>query len=142
MNLKYFILIIVFLCSCVKQNEQTKTSRNATPLDSTNNPSVLKTDEKANNKATERDSIDWEKHQDSLRKKILKGKKSKILKESFLQEMYIRNVATIFNDSVAVNIPFNVHGPDCGAPDCYSTDISFSLKLDDKLIFPENIQFI
>jgi hypothetical protein len=101
-------------------------SRNATPLECTNKPSVLVTDEKVNNKTTRKDSIDWEKRQDSLRKKILKGKKNKILKESFLQEMYIRNVATISNGSAIVNIHFNVHGPDCGAPDCYSTDIIFA----------------
>ncbi len=136
------ILTILVLYSCGKQIEQTKISRNATSLDSANNSAVLVKVEKVNNKTPQKDSINWEKHQDSLRNKILKGKKNKILKESFLQEMYIRNVATIFNDSVAVNISFNVHGPDCGAPDCYSTDISFNLKLGDKLIFPKNIQFM
>lgn len=50
-------------------------------------------------------------------------------------------MATISNDSVTVDIPFNVHGPDCGAPDCYSTDIRFSFKLGDKLIFPKNLPF-
>ncbi len=134
-------LTIFVLCSCRNQNEQIKTSENPTPLNSGNISPVLVTDEKVNNKTSEKEFIDWEKYQDSLRNKILKGKKNKILKESFLQEMYIRNVVTIINDSIFVNIPFNIHGPDCGAPDCYSTDICFSFKLGDKLIFPKNIQF-
>jgi len=134
-------LTILVLCSCGQQSKQTKTSQNTTPLDSGNISPVLATDEKINNKTTEKDFVDWEKYQDSLRNEILNRKKNKILKESFLQEMYIRNVATISNDSVTVNIPFNVHGPDCGAPDCYSTDISFGFKLGYKLIFPKKISF-
>ena len=134
-------LTILILCSCGQKSEQTKTSQNSTPLDSGNIPPVLVSNETVNNKTTEKDFVDWEKYQDSLRNELLNGKKNKILKESFLQEIYIRNVATIFNDSVTVNIPFNVHGPDCGAPDCYSIDISFSFKLGDKLIFPKKISF-
>lgn len=85
---------------------------------------------------------DWEKHQDSLRKEILDGKENQLLKESFLQEMYVRNVAAVANDSIEIHIPFDVHGADCGAPDCYSTDIRFSFKLGNKLVFPKNLQFI
>ena len=100
------------------------------------------TKEKTNKKTTEKNTYDWDKHQDSLRINILNGKTNNILKESFLQEMYIRDVATISKDSVIVNIPFNLHGLDCGAPDCYSTDVSFCFKLGNKLIFPNNIKFI
>lgn len=135
-----FLTILIF-CSCGQQNEQTKTPQNATQLDSSNISPDLVVDEKLNNKTTDKDIVDWEKYQDSLRNEILNRKKNKLLKESFLQEMYIRNVATISNDSVYVNIPFDLHGPDCGAPDCYSTDISFSFKLGDKLIFPKKISF-
>lgn len=135
-----FLTILIF-CSCGQQSEQTKTSQNSTPLDSGNFSPDLVIDEKVNNKTTVKDIVDWEKYQDSLRNEILNRKKNKLLKESFLQEMYIRNVATISNDSVYVNIPFDLHGPDCGAPDCYSTDIRFSFKLGDKLIFPKKISF-
>lgn len=134
-------LTILVLCSCGHQNEQTNTSQNTTALDSDNVSTVNVIDEKSNNKTTKNDLGNWEKYQDSLRSEILNGKENKILKESFLQEMYIRNVATISNDNLTLNIPFNLHGPDCGAPDCYSTDISFSFKLGDELIFPKNIEF-
>jgi hypothetical protein len=87
------------------------------------------------------ESADWQKKQDSLRNVILEGKPNEILKNSFLQEMYIRNVASVIKDCVFVNIPFDVHGPDCGAPDCYTTEISFSIKINDSLLFPENLKF-
>lgn len=84
---------------------------------------------------------EWKKHEDSLRNEILESKKNKILKESFLQEMYIRKVVSDLKDSLSVTIPFNLHGPDCIAPDCYSTDLSFSFKLGDSLVFPEKLPF-
>lgn len=34
-----------------------------------------------------------------------------------------------------------MHGADCIAEDCYSTDVSFSFKLGDTLFFPEKVQF-
>lgn len=55
--------------------------------------------------------------------------------------MYIRNVARPFKDSVFISIPFNLHGNDCIAQDCYSTDVSFSFKLGDTLKFPEKLYF-
>ncbi len=84
---------------------------------------------------------DWEQYQDSLRSEILKHKENKILKKSFLQEIYIRNLTEVHNDSLFVTIPFNVHSNDCGAPDCYTTEVSFSFKLTNILTFPKTIQF-
>jgi len=134
-------LTILVLCSCGQENEQAKTSQNTISKDSSIMSLNSVTDDKVKNKTTEPEIVDWEKHQDSLRNEILNGKKNKFLRESFLQEMYIRNVVTISKDSLVVNIPFNLHGPDCGAPDCYSTDISFTFKLADIFIFPKNLQF-
>ncbi len=127
-------LIIFILCSCVQQNEQDKTPSNDISIDSSQD-SV----ESANE--TKHVILDWDKYQDSLRSEILKGKENKVLKESFLQEMYLRNVVRVSDGRLFVKIPFDLHGPDCGAPDCYSTDVSFSFKFDDTLIFPKNIQF-
>jgi hypothetical protein len=93
------------------------------------------------NNTTDNTEDDWQKHQDSLRSEILKRKENKIVKESFLQEMYIRDIVRVSNDSVLVDIPFNLHGFDCGAPDCYSTDVSFGFKLGDSLKFPETLPF-
>ena len=71
----------------------------------------------------------------------MKNKENEVLKKGFLQEIYIRNAVSISNDSLLFNIPFNLHGSDCGAPDCYSTDVSFTFKFSDTLIFPETLPF-
>ena len=137
-----FFAILIF-CSCGEQTQQ------ETPIQDKHVhsiDSIEKVDSFQKNKTTVKNEgkltmLEWENYQDSLRTEILKSKSNKVLKESFFQEMYIRNVVRILNDSLFVTIPFNLHGPDCGAPDCYSTDVSFSIKLDDTLIFPETLQF-
>ncbi|MEX1000935.1 MAG: hypothetical protein WDZ35_02360 [Crocinitomicaceae bacterium] len=133
----FALLTILTLCSCGQQNEQTKTTPVIVSDDSSNKSDNSVTSEKTESKPVS----DWQQYQDSLRNEILKSKESEILKRSFLQEMYIRNVVTISNDSLRFLIPFNLHGPDCGAPDCYSTDISFSFKFGDTVIFPKNLSF-
>ncbi|MGK2860371.1 MAG: hypothetical protein ACSLE0_00425 [Chitinophagaceae bacterium] len=135
-------LIISVLCSCGEQNEQAKpTLKNVVSNDSSIFPDNLATEGKAENRKTDYTPPDWKKQLDSLRNEIIKRKENRILKESFLQEMYIRNVVNVSKDSLFVDIPFNMHGPDCGAPDCYSTDVSFSFKLGSILVFPEKLQF-
>ena len=76
-----------------------------------------------------------------IRSELLEQKENEILKTSFLQEFYIRNVVYISNDSLHITIPFNLHSFDCGAPDCYSNDVSFSFKFGDALIFPEYLPY-
>lgn len=82
-----------------------------------------------------------ENRQDSLRAILLSRKENAVLKASFLQEMYIRNVATVANDSVFIKIPFDFHGQDGGAPDCYTTELSFAFPLGSALVFPKTIAF-
>lgn len=135
----FFTTLVLF--SCGQQEEQTKTPLTSTPIDTAEIYSNLNSNGRSDYTNEGFDIHSWDKHQDSLRDEILKGKENKILKESFLQEMYIRDVVSISNDSLFIAIPFDVHGPDCGAPDCYSTDISFSIKFEDTLIFPKNIRF-
>lgn len=77
--------------------------------------------------------------QDSLRNELLARKENETIKTSFLQELYIRNVVALEHDSLVFNIPFDLHGPDCGAPDCYTTDIQFSIGFKNKVLFPETI---
>jgi len=134
------ILIVIGLCSCGQEDESTKIKENRLAVDSIQNANTLIRKER--NKAIDGLNIlNWKKYEDSLRNEILKRKENKILKEGFLQEMYIRNVVTVSNENLFVTIPFNLHASDCGAPDCYSTDISFSFKLGDTLIFPKKIPF-
>ncbi|MBC9930556.1 hypothetical protein [Chitinophaga qingshengii] len=121
------IFIIIIVCSCKPKNERPATTHaDSLPVVNTTDTSAPAT---------------FEEHQDSLRKVILQKKENKILKESFLQEMYIRNTVTVAGDSLSIDIPFNLHGADCGAPDCYSTDVSFGFKLKDSLVFPQKIAF-
>ena len=132
-----FFTILIF-CSCGEQTRQETSTqdKHVHDVDSIKNVDTLK-----KNTGEELTMLEWKKHEDSLRNEILKRKANKILKESFLQEMYIRNIVSVSKDSLFVTIPFNLHGADCGAPDCYSTDISFSFKFGDSLIFPPKFQF-
>jgi hypothetical protein len=151
-TLTFFILIT--FCSCgqnsasIKKAKETASTTTDTVslqdkvrLDSIPNITYNKQIEPVENEINELTMDDWRKEQDSMRNEILKRKPNKFLKESFLQEMYIRNVATVSNDSLFVTIPFDLHGADCIAPDGYSTDISFNFKLADTLIFPEILPF-
>ncbi|WP_300675307.1 hypothetical protein [Soonwooa sp.] len=85
-------------------------------------------------------NISAQANQDSLRNVILKSKTNKILKESFLQELYIRNAVDVKNNEIVGNIVFNLHGPDCGAPDCFSNDVSFKMKLTNPFKFPKTLE--
>lgn len=84
---------------------------------------------------------EWERHQNNLRGEILKKKDNIILKKSFLQEMYIRDIVSVSNGTVFVRIPFDLHSNDCGSPDCYRTEVSFHFKLGNSFKFPQKIPF-
>lgn len=131
--LTIILSLILLLCSYEKGNSQNKSNTK-------NNQAKAINDKRESNKTEA--ILTWEQLQDSLRNEILKRRENKVVKESFLQEMYIRNVVTVFQDSLHFHIPFNLHGPDCGAPDCYSTDLSFSFKFGKSIVFPEKIDFL
>ena len=84
---------------------------------------------------------DWQVRQDSIRNEILNQRENTILKESFLQEKYIRNVVRVASDSLFVLIPFDLDGFGCNSRNCYSIDVSFSFKLGDRLEFPKTLLF-
>jgi hypothetical protein len=132
------IVALLTLCSCGQKNEEQKSE----PIveNKITRDSVIGTESPKQTQAE--DYLAWGKHQDSLRTEILKTKTNAVLKNSFLQEFYIRNVADVNLDIVSLNLSFNLHNPDCGAPDCYSTDVSFGFKLGDSLVFPKNLQFL
>jgi len=83
----------------------------------------------------------FEETQDSLRAVLLKSKPNEKLKSSLLQELYIRGLVDQIGDKITFELPFNLHGFDCGAPDCYSTDISFEIPAKDPIEFPKTIRF-
>lgn len=137
----FAILGIMLFYSCVQKSERDKTTTDTVSKDNVmNNQDTIIASRKVENKSMEEELVEWKKHEDSLRAEILKSKENRILKESFLQEMYIRNVVTVSGDSLFFEIPFDLHGPDCGAPDCYSTDISFRFRLGNALAFPKTLR--
>lgn len=83
----------------------------------------------------------FEEVQDSLRQVLLDSKSNENLKAGLLQEFYLRALVDQKEDKIFFNLPFNIHGLDCGAPDCYSTDISFSIALSEPLEFPDKVDF-
>jgi hypothetical protein len=105
-------------------------------------PTETKTEQKLSEAQEEvKPDLTFEETQDSLLKVLLKSKPNKSLKSSILRELYIRGLVNQVDDEISFELPFNLHGLDCGAPDCYSTDISFKIKSSESIEFPENIKF-
>ena len=116
------IAFIIFSCSSKeKRNKDTEQRQN---LIETANPQLV-----------------FEKTQDSLRNLLLKSKPNNNLKSSILQELYIRGLVSQEGEKISFKLPFNLHGLDCGAPDCYSTDISFEIPATVPMEFPDKINF-
>jgi hypothetical protein len=83
----------------------------------------------------------WEDKQDSLRNVILQSKSNASLKSSFFQEFYIKGFVNQVNGKIKFYLPFDLHGFDCGAPDCYSTTIIFTIPATNPVVFPKQISF-
>lgn len=95
----------------------------------------------AKNEKIIKEELTFEETQDSLRTLLLNSKPNENLKSSILQELYIRGLVNQINDKITFEIPFNLHGFDCGAPDCYSTDITFEFIAKEPIEFPKTINF-
>lgn len=75
--------------------------------------------------------------QDSIRSVLVQSIQPKWIQQTVLEELYIRNAIEIDQNAVHLTFNFNLHGLDCGAPDCFSTDITFTIPLENnKLVFP------
>ena len=85
--------------------------------------------------------LTFEEIQDSLRNELLKLKSNENLKSSVLEELYIRGLVNQIDSLINFWLPFDLHGFDCGAPDCYSTDITFAIRVKEPIEFPETIDF-
>lgn len=83
----------------------------------------------------------WDALQDSLRGILLKSKPNQALKPSILEELYLRGLVQQESESFKFTLPFDLHGFDCGAPDCYSTDMTFEIAANNPVLFPEEIRF-
>lgn len=89
-----------------------------------------------------KDSVRFFLAQDSLRNILIEKNGNTVLQESIIQEMYIRGIAQLVNNILHFNIFFDIHGLDCGAPDCYNTELYFSFGFNDKLIFPKKLSYV
>ncbi len=78
----------------------------------------------------------FQQRQDSLRNELLKSKNDKLLLNTVFEEHYIRGLITNEKDFLNFNLPFNLHGFDCGAPDCYTTTLKFKTSNN----YPLNLQ--
>jgi hypothetical protein len=71
----------------------------------------------------------------------LKSKTNKSLKNSVLKELYLRGLVLPGLENYHIRLPFDLHGFDCGAPDCYTTEISFIIFGGSPMKFPEKLDF-
>ncbi|WP_442265900.1 hypothetical protein ACSIGC_16640 [Tenacibaculum sp. ZS6-P6] len=82
-----------------------------------------------------------EKERKELRQKLLASKPDENLKNSLLAELYLRNLIHRNEESLEFNLVFDLHGFDCGAPDCYRTTIKFNIPYVNPISFPKTILF-
>lgn len=130
-KLTIFLLPLFFACS-------PNSERRSTVSDIPSNPQTA--EEPINNPNSE--PLDWSAYQDSLRIELLNSKPDNFLKGSLLEELYIRDVVIESNDSLHFKFSFDLHGFDCGAPDCYSTELRFGFPHNNKLEFPNNLDYL
>ena len=82
----------------------------------------------------------FQKRQDSLRNELLKIKNDKLLLNTVFEEHYIRGLITNEKNCLKFELPFNLHGSDCGAPDCYTTELEFEISNNSPLKLPNKIK--
>lgn len=83
---------------------------------------------------------DYEQYQDSLRCTLKQLKDDRAFSNPFLEELYLRDLYEIKGDSVKFLIPFDSHSNDCGAPDCYITEVSFVLPYTDPIELTDSLK--
>ena len=127
-----FIFFFLLIISCVYKEDKKGFIENTK---STSDKIITK------NKELTQPNLTFEEIQDSLRIQLLNSKPNKNLKASILQEMYLKRLVNQVNNKIVFHIHFNLHSFDCGAPDCYSTDISFEFPASEPIVFPQKIDF-
>lgn len=70
---------------------------------------------------------DWLDNQLKIKQQLLQKLPDTALKNSPFQELYLKDMIQDSANVYYVNISFNLHGFDCGAPDCFATDVSFHI---------------
>lgn len=140
MNLSTF-LFMVLLFACSSKSNRNSTTDKDSEMD-TVAPELTETRDVSNQIVSDHlESAEWNTDQDSIRIQLVKSKPDNFLIGSLLEELYIRNLISISDSLLAINIRFDLHSFDCGAPDCYSTDVNLSFPHRGRLEFPEIINF-
>lgn len=127
-----FLLLSLLIISC---STKEKKQENNEKTEAVSEKVALKSEK------IDRSELSFEETQKSLRKQLLNAKPNENLKFSMLQELYIRGLVNQVNDKIKFELPFNLHGFDCGAPDCYSTDITFEIPTRKPIEFPKTVDF-
>lgn len=122
------------MISCTKQPEQKSAGINSTK------PKVSLRAQ-ADTSQAQGDQTRWKEVQDSLRTQLLNSMTNENLKSGILAEPYIRGLVTEVNGTYQINLSFDLHGFDCSAPDCYTTDLTFTIPATIPLSFPKTIQY-
>jgi len=81
----------------------------------------------------------FQKRQDSLRGELLKIKNDELLLNTVFEEHYIRGLVINESNFLKFILPFNLHALDCGAPDCYTTELTFEISSNAPLKIPLNV---
>ncbi|RKF03340.1 hypothetical protein C8N26_1723 [Tenacibaculum lutimaris] len=82
----------------------------------------------------------FQQKQDALRNELLNSKNDKLLLNTVFEEHYIRGLITNEKKYLIFKLPFNLHGFDCSAPDCYTTILEFKIPNSSPLKIPEKIK--
>ncbi|MDP8051245.1 hypothetical protein [Pasteurella atlantica] len=94
------------------------------------------------NKKQNSAKLTFEEEQEAIRQLLLNSKPNENIKSNpILQDLYIKGLVKQIDNKIHFNIPFNLHGLDCGAPDCYSSDLTFEIIATTPIQFPKKIDF-
>ena len=126
------VLVVCILFSCGEKKQENKMIQKVT----TDKEEVNQLKEKLLEKEQR-----LEKERKELREKLLASKPDENLKNSLLAELYLRNLVHRNKEVIEFNLVFDLHGFDCGAPDCYSTTIKFNIPYANPISFPKTIPF-
>ena len=126
----FFFSLIIISCS----SEETKTKN-------TTQKEVLSEEKSGIDKKLIKPELTFKETQDSLRIMLFNSKTNDNLKSSILQELYLRGLVNQIDDKIKFQLPFDLHSFDCGAPDCYSTNITFEIQATDPIVFPKKINY-
>ncbi len=132
MRTSLILIITIFIVSCKVRKER---DLEDTVIEQESNLIITNQEKEITTKST------WGEKQNSLKKVLLNSKPNEALKLSMLQEFYIKGVVDERNGMYEFTLNYDLHDFDCGAPDCYFTNITFRIPATNPVSFPSEINF-